>query len=59
MYPDGYCNLYYLDVHLDDCFSDESSSEESPERDQEVAAGDSGKIEQRIRNLEKNMQCHD
>ena len=40
-------------MHLNDCFSDESSSEECPERDQEVAAGDSGKIEKGIRNLEK------
>ncbi len=43
----------YLNVHLDDCLSNQRGSEESPERDEKVSAGDAGQVEQGIRNLEK------
>ena len=38
-----------LDVHLDDGFADERRAEEGPEGDEEVAARDSGQVEQRVR----------
>lgn len=42
---------WYLYVHLDDGFSDERRSKESPERHQEVAAGDPSQVEQRVGDL--------
>ena len=40
-------------MHLEDGFSDESGAEEGPEGDEEVSAGDAGKVEQRVRDLKK------
>ena len=36
-------------MHLDDGFADERRAEEGPEGDEEVAARDSGQVEQRVR----------
>ncbi len=43
----------HLNVCLDDCLANESSSEECPERDEEMATCYPSKIKQRIRNLER------
>jgi hypothetical protein len=40
-----------LQGDLHNGFTDESSAEEDPEGDQEVAAQEPGKIKQRVRNL--------
>ena len=48
-----FADLSDLDVHLDDGLSDQGRSEEGPEGDQEVAAGDAGQVEQGIGNLKK------
>ena len=39
----------HLNVHLDDGLADERRAEEGPEGDEEVAARDSGQVEQRVR----------
>ena len=38
----------FLNVHLDDCFSDQRSAEKCPKRDQKVATGDSSEVEKRV-----------
>lgn len=38
-------------MHLDDGFPNQSCSKEGPERNQEMAAGYSSQVEERIRNL--------
>lgn len=40
-------------MHLDNGFSNERRSEESPERHQEVAAGDSSQVKQGVRDLKR------
>ena len=46
----------YLYVHLDNGLSDECSSEEGPERNEEMAACDPSKVKQRIGNLSTGRQ---
>jgi hypothetical protein len=48
-------NPIYLDVHFEDSLSDEGGAEEGPEGDEEVAAGDAGKVEERVRDLTKKL----
>ena len=38
-------------MHLEDGLADESGSEEGPEGDEEVSAGDAGQVEQGVRDL--------
>lgn len=40
-----------LDVHLNDGFPNQSGSEESPERNEEVSTSDSSQVKQRIGDL--------
>ncbi len=49
---EGHNNSQLLQVSLDDGFTNKSSTEESPKRDQKVAASDTSQIEQRVRNLQ-------
>lgn len=42
----------HLDVHLDDRFTDQGGAEERPEWNQEVAARETGEVEQRVRDLQ-------
>ena len=49
---EGHNNSQLLQVSLDDCFANQSSTEESPKWDQKVAARDASQIEQRVRNLQ-------
>ena len=41
-------NEAYLDVHFDHSFSNESRSKKGPERDKEMATGNSSQVKQRI-----------
>ena len=43
----------YLNVHLDNCLSDDCGPEEGPKWDKEVTASDAGQVEKRIGNLEQ------
>ena len=47
-----------LDVHLDDGFSDQRSSKESPEGNQEMAAGDACQVKQGVGDLNDKIQMH-
>lgn len=55
-FVEGDDNEQFLDVHLDDGFSDEGCSEEGPEWHQEVTAGDACEIEEWIRDLKKKKR---